>query len=146
MKNNRMYRDIVHQWRQGTILNVIPQEELHCYFSHQHPSRKELMEDKIEVFIASDKEDVALLRELKKHLRSLETQGLITIWDVTQIVGGTDWKQAINNQLKIASLILLLVSADFIASREAYNLAEQAVAKNAPPKVYVVPVLLHEVD
>jgi nucleotide-binding universal stress UspA family protein len=76
----------------------------------------------------------------------LETQGLITVWDASQIVGGTDWKQAINSHLKTASIILLLVSANFMASNETYNLAKQAVAKNAPPKVYVVPVLLHEVD
>jgi nucleoside phosphorylase len=104
------------------------------------------MEDKLEVFIVFDKEDVTLLRELKNHLKPLETQGIITVWDATQIVGGTDWKQAISNHLKTASIILLLVSANFMASPEAYNLAKQAVAKNARPKVYVVPVLLHAVD
>src|SRR5438034_471476 len=104
------------------------------------------MEDKIEAFIAFDKEDAALLSELKNHLRPLETQGLITVWDASQIIGGTEWKQVINNHLKTASIILLLVSANFMASNEAYDLAKQAVAKNAPPKVYVVPVLLHEVD
>ena len=86
------------------------------------------MEDKIEVFIAFDKEDVALLRELKNHLKPLETQGLITVWDASHIIGGTEWKQAITTHLNTASIILLLVSANFMASDEAYDLAKQAMA------------------
>lgn len=104
------------------------------------------MEDKIEIFIGFDREDVDFLRELKNHLKPMETQGLVTVWDATQIVGGTEWKQEITNHLKTASIILLLISANFMASPEGYNLAKQAVAKNAPPKVYVIPVLLREVD
>ncbi len=104
------------------------------------------MEDKIEIFIAYNREDAELLRELKDNLKSLETEGLVTIWDPSQIVGGSVWKQVIDSHLKTASIILLLVSARFMASNETYTLAKQAVARNAPPNVYVVPVLLHEVD
>jgi nucleoside phosphorylase len=104
------------------------------------------MEDKKEIFIVFDKDDVDFLKELKNHLKPMETQGLITVWDTTQIVGGTEWKQEINKHMKTASIVLLLVSAGFMASREIYNLARQAVAKNAPPEVFVIPILLREVD
>jgi nucleoside phosphorylase len=103
------------------------------------------MEDRIEVFIAFDQEDVTYLRELKNQLKPLEMQGLITTWDATQILGGVNREQAISDHLKTASIILLLVSASFLASREAYKLIKQAVAKNAPPEVFVVPILLHDV-
>jgi nucleoside phosphorylase len=103
------------------------------------------MEDKkIEVFIAFDREDLIYLRELKNHLQPLATQGLIGIWDASEILGGEDWKQAITDHLKTASIILLLVSPSFLASREAYKLIQQSVAKSAPPEVYVVPILLQE--
>lgn len=104
------------------------------------------MEDRIEVFIAFDKEDTISLQELKKHLKPLEVQGLIRVWDASQIAGGTDWQQAINSHLETASIILLLISANFMASTPAYDLGKRAVAKNAPPNIVVIPILLHEVD
>jgi nucleoside phosphorylase len=103
------------------------------------------MEDRVEVFIAFDKEDGIFLRELKKHLKPLEMQGLIIVWDVSKIIGGTDRKQAIDEHLKTASIILLLVSANFIAAPEANTLTKQAIAKKAYSRVYIVPVLLSEV-
>ena len=104
------------------------------------------MEDKIEVFILFDKEDRDLFLELKQHLTPLVMQGLITIWDEDQIIGGTERGQTIDRHLQSATVILLLVSAHFMASNESYALAKQALAKHAPPEGYVVPVLLHEVD
>jgi len=104
------------------------------------------MENRIEVFIIFDKEDVASLKEIKKHLKPLEMQSLIKVWDASNIVGGTDWKQAMDSHLKTASIFLLLVSANFIASPDSYALAKQAIARSAPPKVFVIPILLHEVD
>ena len=104
------------------------------------------MAKQIEVFIAFDKEDVALLRELEKHLKPLETQNLITVWDASKIVGGMDWRQEVNKHLASAAVILLLVSANFMASDEAFGLARQALEKGKQQNVPVIPVLLQEVD
>jgi hypothetical protein len=100
-------------------------------------------EVKIEVFILFDKEDRDLFLELKKHLASLEMEGLIVIRDEDQIAAGTDRRQAIDRQLQKASFILLLVSAHFMASGDSYALAKQSLATH---KERVVPVLLHAVD
>ncbi len=59
------------------------------------------MAKQIEVFIAFDKEDGALLRELEKHLKPLETQELITVWNASKIVGGMDWQQEVNKHLAL---------------------------------------------
>src|SRR5437870_2676197 len=99
-----------------------------------------------EVFTAFDKEDNALLKELEKHLRSLEMEGLITVWNASKIIGGMDWQQEVNKHLSTASIILLLVSANFMASDEAFGLARQALEKSKQQNVRVVPVLLQEVD
>lgn len=104
------------------------------------------MEEMREVFIAFNQDDVRYLRELKNHLSPLERQGLITVWDTTQILGGTDREQAINAHLKTASIILLLISASFLASHDAYRLIRQVMAKNSEVGIYVVPVLLQAVD
>jgi TIR domain len=100
---------------------------------------------KIEVFILFDKEDRDLFLELKKHLASLEKEGLIVIRDEEQIVGGTNWRQAMDHYLQNAPFVLLLISSHFMAS-ESYTLAKQAFARRTHPKESVVPVLLHAVD
>jgi len=100
--------------------------------------------DKIETFITFAREDTDHLKELQTQLKVLERQGNVTIWDAGQIYAGVDWKEEVNKHLQSASIILLLVSANLIASDEAYHFAKQAVARNAPPNVYVVPILLHE--
>lgn len=104
------------------------------------------MEDKVEVCILFHKEDTGYLRGLKSHLSSMETKGLITVWDATQITGGMEWKREIEKHLSTASIILLLVSADFMVPGEVFNLAMQALAKNDPPGIHTIPVLLRAVD
>lgn len=102
------------------------------------------MGKKIDVCIIFDREDIASLRELRKHASTLEKEDLVTIWDTSQILGGAEWRQTIQSHLETASIILLLVSANLLGSDEGYRLAMQAAARNAPPNVYVVPVLLSD--
>jgi nucleoside phosphorylase len=103
------------------------------------------MEGQIETLILFDKGDINSLKDLRNHLTPMEIQGLITVWDATQIVAGTEAERIINSRLETAKIILLLISANFIASKD-YKLAKRAVARNAPPEVYVIPVLLRSVD
>lgn len=70
----------------------------------------------IEVFFSYAHKDEALRDELAKHLRLLERQGIITSWHDRQIPAGTEWAGAIDARLQTAHIILLLVSADFLAS------------------------------
>jgi TIR domain/Effector-associated domain 2 len=103
------------------------------------------MDAKIKTLILFHKEDRHLFQELKQHLAPLEREGLITLWDEDRVLAGTDRKEVVDLQLKNASLILLLLSASFMAS-ETYDLAVQALAKHTPPTGYVIPILLHPVD
>lgn len=102
------------------------------------------MGEKIDVCILFDREDLAFLKDLRKHLRILETEGLAAIWDTSEIPPGWDWRQVIQSHLETASVILLLVSANFMGSDEGYKLAMRAFDRNAPPDVHVVPVLLSD--
>lgn len=102
------------------------------------------MEDKIKICILFDKKDVKYLEHLKKHLKPMERQGLITIWDATQLVGGSESLQVTSTHLRTAHIILLLVSANFMSS-EVYSLARQSMARTTPPKAYTIPVLLSPV-
>jgi hypothetical protein len=54
------------------------------------------------------KEDETWRTILLNHLSSLKSEGRITLWDVSQILPGTDRLAAIEEHLKSASAILLL--------------------------------------
>ena len=106
------------------------------------------MEEKIEVFIVFAPEDHMLLTELENHLQPAVLEGLISIWHERKMVGGMEREREINKYLSTASIILLLISANFMASDTCYKLGKQAVEKNKQGQepVQAIPVLLQEVD
>src|SRR5437870_4397876 len=73
------------------------------------------------VFYSYAHEDEALRVELVKHLSILQRVGLISSWDDRQIVPGTEWAREIDTHLNSASIILLLISPDFLASDYCYS-------------------------
>src|SRR5260370_5310963 len=79
----------------------------------------------VEVFYSYAHEDVAFRKTLEKHLSLLRRQGLITAWHDRRILPGADCAQAIDQHLERASVILLLISADFLASDYCYGIAMQ---------------------
>ena len=70
----------------------------------------------VNIFFCYAHEDEPWLRKLEIHLSLLKRQGLISLWHDRLIGPGTDWAKAIDTHLSTASVILLLVSADFLAS------------------------------
>jgi len=91
--------------------------------------------------------DEVWLHKLETHLRLLQRQKLISLWHAQLITPGIDWVKAIESHLETASVILLLVSADFLASDFCYNVAmAQALARQEAGEAYVLPILVHPVD
>ncbi len=101
----------------------------------------------INVFISYAHEDEALLRQLETHLGLLKQQRLIATWYDRQIPAGTDWAGAIDAHLEQASIILLLVSADFLASRYCYEVEmKRALARHEAGQARVIPIMLRHAD
>src|SRR6266699_3048641 len=75
----------------------------------------------VEVFCSYAREDETWLRKLETHLSLLQRQGHISLWNNRCISPGTDRVRAIDTHLETASVILLLVSADFLASDYCYG-------------------------
>ncbi len=101
----------------------------------------------IEVFFSYAHEDEKLRDELAKHLKSLEREGAITAWHDRQITAGTEWKGQINRHLETAKIILLLVSADFLASDYCNDVElKRAMKRHEAREACVIPVILREVD
>lgn len=101
----------------------------------------------IEVFYSYAHEDASFRTTLEKHLSLLHRQGLITAWHDRQIVPGTDWRQTIDTHLERASVILLLISADFLASDYCYGIEmHRALERHRAKQACVIPILLRPVD
>ena len=101
----------------------------------------------IEVFYSYTKRDEALLEQLEKHLSSLRRQNLVTHWHSRLIIPGTNYEEEISAHLNTASIILLLVSADFIDSDYCYGTeVMRAVERHAAKEASVIPILLRPVD
>ncbi|HST52411.1 MAG TPA: COR domain-containing protein [Pyrinomonadaceae bacterium] len=99
------------------------------------------------VFVSYSHKDERQLNELKTHLSPLERLKLIETWYDRRIVAGEDFGQKINENIDSADIILLLVSADFIASNYCYQKEmARALERHANNKASVVPVIIRDVD
>ncbi len=106
-----------------------------------------ITESAIAAFISYSHKDEALLDQIKPHLATLKRQGLIQTWDDRQITGGSDWAEAIARNLETADIILLLVSADFIASDYCWGIElQRAIERHQSGSARVIPIILRPVD
>jgi tetratricopeptide (TPR) repeat protein len=101
----------------------------------------------IEVFYSYAHEDEQLKDELVKHLASLRRQGVINEWYDRDISAGREWDDEIKNHLDSASVILLLISPDFMNSNYCNDVeVTRAIERNDAGEARVIPVILRPVD
>jgi CheY-like chemotaxis protein len=101
----------------------------------------------IEVFISYSHRDAELRDELVTHLALLKRQGLIQVWTDREITGGSEWVTEINTSIERADLILILVSANLLASDYAWGEEMQrAIARHEAGEAQVIPIILKPVD
>ena len=73
-------------------------------------------ETKPKAFVSYSHADRKSLDRMMVHLRPLEKQGLLDVWQDTKIEAGDKWKEQINAALDESAIAVLLISADFLAS------------------------------
>jgi len=97
----------------------------------------------IEVFFSYAREDEHLKDKLADQLAVLQRLGVITKWDDQMISPGTEWKAEIQRHLNSAQIILLLVSAKFLASEFCYSVEmKRAMERHDRGEARVIPVIL----
>ena len=102
------------------------------------PSKKALS-----VFVSYCHTDEHMKDQLVKHLSPLKRSGLICEWHDRKITGGENFGDAISSNLESASIILLLVSIDFINSQYCYDIEMDAALKRHEEKqCLVIPIIL----
>lgn len=101
----------------------------------------------IKLFCSYSHRDEHLRDELAKHLKLLERQGLIESWHDRRIGAGEVWKEEIDRNLSEADIILLLISADFLASDYCFDIEmKAALERHSAAKAVVIPIILRPVD
>ncbi len=101
----------------------------------------------MEVFISYAESDESLCLEMEKHLSVLKREGLITTWHKGRIGAGTDKGKQVGERLSAASVIVLLMSANFVESDACYSVEMQrAVERHYAGEASVIPVVLRPMD
>src|SRR6266446_4400499 len=68
------------------------------------------------VFLSYSHHDDQVLESLLPYLATLEHDGLVSVWSDRHIKGGEGWYLEIEAALKAASIAVLLISQEFLAS------------------------------
>ena len=97
---------------------------------------------KIKLFYSYSHKDESDRDELAKHLTTLKNNGLIDEWHDKKIGAGDDWQKSINFEMENASIILLLFSADFIASTSCQKEVRKALELKSKKGVVFIPIIL----
>jgi hypothetical protein len=101
----------------------------------------------IKLFFSYSHKDEQLRNELETHLALLRRQKVISSWHDRRITAGKDLDQSIDFNLETSQIILLLVSANFLASDYCYDREmARAIEKHNDGSALVIPVILHPCD
>src|SRR5437660_10243118 len=106
-----------------------------------------ISQSSIHVFLSYAKEDEQQLRKLETHLSMLKRQGLISTWHAQQIIPGANRAMVTDKQFEQASIILLLISADFLASDYCYQIEmKYALERQESNRARVIPIIVKPCD
>lgn len=106
----------------------------------------ELYHTSIQVYLAYTSADEHLALELKKHLGLLIQQGRIVLWERQQIYPGEDRARQIQTHIEQAAIILVIVTADLLASDVYEGEIKTALERHEEGRTHVIPILARPCD
>lgn len=108
---------------------------------------KELTVRKVNVFFSYSHKDELMRNELEKHLTMLKRNEIIATWHDRKIDAGSELDTEVDENIKAADVILLLVSADFLDSNYCYDIEMKiALERHEKKEARVIPVILRSCD
>ena len=101
----------------------------------------------LNLFISYSQKDVGYKQALETHLAPLKRDGLISTWSDQELIPGEEWDREIQKNLTTADIILLLVSANFIATDYIWDKEmTRAIERHEKEEAKVVPIILSPCD
>lgn len=118
-----------------------------CTYQHGEISMQPGIEPAkaVKLFLSYSHEDERQKKQLLKHLKSLERQGIIETWDDQQLKAG-DNREEILRHFDEADIIACLLSADFFNSEYCYTVEmKRAWQRRKSEGTIIIPILLKPV-
>jgi hypothetical protein len=101
----------------------------------------------IEVVFSYSHHDEKMRSALDKHLSALKHNGAVRTWQDVMMRAGSEFETEISSHFDHAELILLLVSANFLASDYCYNKEmKRAMERHEAGEARVIPIIVSPVD
>lgn len=101
----------------------------------------------VTLFCAYTKSDELHYQALEKYLDSLKQEGYIASWYSRQVITGVNWTCVADPHINTATIILLLLSPNFISSDYCQGFEMQrAWERHATKEAYILPILLSSAD
>ena len=94
------------------------------------------------IFITYAHQDTEAQKKLKTYLALIEREGKIAFWDDNKILPGDEWEKAISDNLAESDILLYLVSATSLASKNCNKELAEALSAN----IRVIPIILENCD
>src|ERR1700687_1361728 len=106
-----------------------------------------LLTSPIQVFYSYSHKDAKLRDRLEEHLSLLRRDGVIRNWHDRKITAGAEWAGRIDRHINSKDIILLLISASFLASDYCYDVEmKRAMERHEKREARVISVILRPVD
>lgn len=103
--------------------------------------------NRLKLFYSYSHKDEKHHEALINHLTLLKREGLISEWHDRKIVPGQDWSKEIDAHLNEADIVLMLISADFIASEYCYKIEMmKALEQHEKKRCCVIPIMIRPCD
>ena len=97
------------------------------------------------VFISYSHEDEEWKHRVSSHVRVLKEQGLLELWCDRDIEIGADWEKEIDTNLATAKIAVLLISANYLASKFVMTKeVPHLLAQHEAAGMRIIPVLMKD--
>lgn len=102
---------------------------------------------KVKIFISYSHKDENIKEHIDIHLASLKRSDRVEVWNDRKIGIGSEWDDTIKKELELSDLILLIVSADFIASDYIWQVEiKKAIERHRKGLAVVIPIFARPCD
>jgi hypothetical protein len=101
----------------------------------------------LKLFISYSHQDEKYKDQLTTHLTVLKRRGIVKEWHDRKLVAGAEWDKSIKQELLDSDIILLLISADFLASNYCYDIEiKKAMERHEQGEAKVIPIIVRPCD
>lgn len=127
-------------------LRIVGEEKDELRFPVEYEWHDEVQKErKVKIFLSYAHADESFKDELYKHMSPLKKSEKIKMWSDEELLPGSSFNDEIKEELEQSDIIILLISADFIASDYCYEKEmKNAISRAEKEECYVVPVIVRD--